>query len=503
VKRRTGIGLAVVAAGLAIVGLVRGCGRPGPAAAAVLSVPVVEGPLAITVKGSGDVRSRVSNKIIPPIKRSATITLLVPEGTRVASNDVVARFNPEDAQRRVQDLDAQLGDNEVSLNAAENGLEIQKMDNTTATKKAEQGLAAAQMELDKFLQGDEPLDRRNAELRVQTSIGELDRKEKRLEELGGLLKEGFVTEDEVDEARLEVGSAKVALETARIEKQLLEQYSLPLKRAGLENALAQARSELEKTRRQNEVQLQGKAQQVENARRTRDRTAVDLGNARKEIEALDVRATSEGVVVYGDPDQQWRRGEITVGAQVQPGQVLMTIPDVGGLIAVVNIPEADIHDVRTGQTAQITVDALPGRAFPAVVTKVAEVANSEGWWSSDVKQFRVELDLKDGQALKPGFSSEAEITVQQLERAVYVPVRAVFREGDQYCVYPDGGGSPNRVSVKVGRSSALYVQILDGVGPGVRLRLSPAETPPASAKAPATAPAKVPAPAKDRPGKRR
>jgi multidrug efflux pump subunit AcrA (membrane-fusion protein) len=257
---------------------------------------------------------------------------------------------------------------------------------------------------------------------------------------------------------------------------LLNDYTIPSKKASFEVAVTKAATEQEKTFKQNAALWRSKLQAVEACRRDMDRVESDVGAARKELESLEVHAPADGIVMYGDPEETWRRGEIQVGGTFHPGQVLMTIPDRTEVQAVVNIPESDIQNVRTGQTATITVEALPDRAFQGKVTKVWEVANAGGWWSSDVKEFKVEVSVRDGAELRPGFSCEVEIVTDVIPSARYLPVQAVFRDGDRYVVYPaDRAGAP--LDVKLGRASTAFVEIPNDLVPGTRVLLNPPAKP--------------------------
>lgn len=462
------LGAALIAAGCSRAG----AGDRSPAVA--LTVEVKPGPLVITVRGSGDVRARESRKVIPPIKRQAMITFLIPDGSIVASNTVVARLNTDDIERRMTDLESAVLEASNKLSSARTDLEIQGMDNTSSLKKAEQDLEAARMELQKLMQGDDPMERRNAEVKLQTAESDYARKERRYEELRSLLKEGFVTEDEVEEERLQLETAKLSVETTGIEKRLLNDYTLPLKKAAAEAALAKATTELDKARKQTQALDASKRQAVESAQRVMDRAVADLDRVREEMLAYEVRAPGDGVLMYGNPDESWRRGDIAVGGNYSPGQVMMTIPNRTAMLAVINIPEADIRNIKVGQPVTVTVEALADRHFAGTVTNVAEVANAGGWWSSDVKEFKVEVALVDGRELRPGFSCRAEIVTDAIASALYVPVNAVFREGDAFYVYPATLGSHGaRTEVKIGRSSVQFVEILDSLKAGTKVYLNP------------------------------
>jgi RND family efflux transporter MFP subunit len=232
------------------------------------------------------------------------------------------------------------------------------------------------------------------------------------------------------------------------------------------NSLESARTDLEKVRKNGAVRLRQKEQDVESARRSLEQTREELAELREQLTFCVVTAPTEGVVTYADPNRPWRRAEVQVGARISRGQVLMTIPDMSGMVAAVNVSEADVHRVRLGQRATVRSEALSDLVMRGAVTKVAEVANSGGWFGSDVKEFHVEIALENGVDLKPGFSCRSEIEAARVAEALTVPVQAVFREGDDLVAYRQVKGRSERTVVRVGETSDTRAQILDGVTDG-------------------------------------
>lgn len=452
--------------------LLSSCGRQDAAESETrLTATVTRGPLEITVRGAGEIRSKNSNKIIPKIRSSSVISYLVPDGSSVEKGDVVARFNTDDIERRINDIEARIEENLSKLNSAKTDLEIQIMDNTTNLKKANLDLTQAEMELKKFISGDKPLELRNAELKIRTAESELSRKKTRLDDLRSLLKEGFVTQDEVDEQSMAVDTAEISLETARIEKELLETYTLKLREQTYNAAVESAKTELEKTIKQNTARLDNRKQTVSAAQQTLERSRADLQTAQEELAACEVKAPVSGIVMHGDPNQRRWRSDIAVGATVHRGQVIMGIPDMSDLEVAINVHEADIHRIQPGQKARITVDAIDQRIFEGEVTYVAQVANSDGWLPSDVKEFEVKLSISGHANLKPGFSCEAEIITEQIPSTLYLPVAAVFREEDEYFVYTESRRGGQRRKVTTGSSSVQFVEITEGLEEGEKALL--------------------------------
>lgn len=464
----------IAAAAIVLLLLIRSCGRDdGAAAPDGVYATVEQGAMKVTVRASGEVLSREANRIIPRIKRQVQVSFMVPEGSRVAKDDVMARFAPDEIEQEINEAEATLADRELQVVSARTDLEIQDLENANALKIAEQAVSDAELELKKFSEGDEPKDIRAAELKIATSESERDRTVRKHAEAKDLLKEGFITEDQVEEERIAMETAAVDAETAQLELRILHEYDLPLRRNKALSTLEKARTELEKTAKKNEVQGQNKRQALDTAIRSRDRAELDLDALRKERADYEVRAPIGGVVNYGDPDNQWRRGDIQVGMNLNPGEVLFTLPDMSAMMANVNVPEADVDKVKAGQAASVYIEAMGRRTFTGEVVRVAEVANPSGWMSADVKEFKVEISLPGGEGLRPGFSCEAEIVVDQLAETLLLPIQSVFRDENGWVVYKGTPGDAEKKPVNIGRVSVTHVEVLDGLKKGERVLLNP------------------------------
>ena len=65
---------------------------------------------------------------------------------------------------------------------------------------------------------------------------------------------------------------------------------------------------------------------------------------------------------------------IHTGEVAQPGEALLTVVDLSRVKLAVYVPESQIGEVKLGQTAQVTVDAYPGRTFTGTVTHIDDQA---------------------------------------------------------------------------------------------------------------------------------
>jgi HlyD family secretion protein len=134
-----------------------------------------------------------------------------------------------------------------------------------------------------------------------------------------------------------------------------------------------------------------------------------------------------------------REGETVVtGIQGTEGATLMTLADMSVITAEVKVDETDIVNVQLGQTADVTVDALPGKTFKGTVTLVGDQAllRSSGQATStsttgteEAKDFKVVITLSGSapelSELRPGLSCTSKITTAHKTNVTSLPIQAL------------------------------------------------------------------------------
>src|SRR5205085_12397652 len=115
-----------------------------------------------------------------------------------------------------------------------------------------------------------------------------------------------------------------------------------------------------------------------------------------------------------------RLGEYVVpGIQNSNGSFLMTLSDMSIVTAEVKVDETDIVNVRMGQDADVTIDAVPGKIFHGKVTEIGSqaVLRSSGLATThsttstqEAKDFKVVVTLDSPpENLRPCLSTTANI----------------------------------------------------------------------------------------------
>ena len=131
-----------------------------------------------------------------------------------------------------------------------------------------------------------------------------------------------------------------------------------------------------------------------------------------------------------------REGEtVVVGIQNSPGSTLMTLANLSVITAEVQADETDIVNIKLGQPADVTIDAIPDKTFKGTVTEIGDnaivrstgVATTQTTGSSqEAKDFKVVVTLQDPPPnLRPGLSTTAKITTATRKNALAIPIQAL------------------------------------------------------------------------------
>jgi HlyD family secretion protein len=258
-------------------------------------------------------------------------------------------------------------------------------------------------------------------------------------------------------------------------------------RGTIEDRIAEAEAAYQRSRtnlQRSEAQLRGQAQQatagqVAAAEAQRQQASLALDAARDRADDLTVLAPAGGVVELaraggdspagvGDLDAlaggggdgleallggtgggAATAGPIATGVAVVPGQALLTIFDLSGFTAQVEVDEIDVVEVEEGQPVSVLVDAFPGTELSGVVAHVA-LAPRRGVTGASSYPVTVELrGVPEDVRLRVGLTASAEIEVRRIEAETVVPTSALLRRGEGEVVHVVRDGIAREVPVTV------------------------------------------------------
>jgi len=194
--------------------------------------------------------------------------------------------------------------------------------------------------------------------------------------------------------------------------------------------------------------------------RVNNKEQVKAGQLIAVIEANEstksVKAPISGTIV----EKYYKQGETS-----ESGKPLCIIYDLSCLTVTVSVDELDISKVSLGQHAVITADAVSGREYSGVVTRVGV----NGTVGNGVTTYPVDIRIDETEGLLPGMNIDATIVVAESSDALAIPSGAVARPSRVLVKSADGStaeGAPegySYVDVTTGLSDEDYVEVLSGI----------------------------------------
>lgn len=192
---------------------------------------------------------------------------------------------------------------------------------------------------------------------------------------------------------------------------------------------------------------------IENARISVSNAGSSLENAQDRLSDYEVTAPISGTVVTKSAK---------AGDKIEGGSsgTLCTIYDLTYLEMTMNIDELDISDVAVGQTVEVTADAVEGKTYTGVVTRVSVA----GVTSGGITAYPVTVRIDETDGLLPGMNVDAEIVIEESRDTLAIPCGALNR-GDTVLIT---AGSPSAVNAldQEAPESYVYVEVETGVSDG-------------------------------------
>lgn len=194
-----------------------------------------------------------------------------------------------------------------------------------------------------------------------------------------------------------------------------------------------------------------------------------LEEAHETLKKLSVVTPSSGIAIIS---RNWSsNNKFQIGDQCWGGFPVIQLPDLSSMKATVRINEVDVAKITKGMKVEIKPDAFSDSTFTGTVASIANLAvNKEG--SSKIKVFPVEILLNETHKnLLPGLTVSCRIIIDEIEDVLYVPLDAVFTEGDKSYVYRKSGGDFQKTAIEPGQNNTDYLVVKEGLKEGDEIAL--------------------------------
>lgn len=406
-------------------------------------VEVSRGELTARLTSSGTLKPIQAITYRSPVPgRDVEIRDLAPEGSRVQAGDVLVRLDTTDLEIELARVRQEHRQAQMDLQVAEG-----EWDEAGAEVKA-------------VTEGEGALTVEEARSTLQRAQKKAERLRQEYEKLRPLLDKGFITREELARTEDSLEEAEEELLLARRRTEVIVQLSHPREQKRAALVLSQ------------------KAAQLGHQRTRVNETELRLNMLTNLVNGCTIRARGPGLVVYEENLNANPRRKLRIGDRVFATQGIVTIPEVNRMLVEASVSEAEVHRVRTGQAAEIRVEAFPDLRLTGTVTRVGTLAAASPARPFDDKRFDLVITLDPTTAeLRPEMSIRADVIVGTRTNVLMVPVTAIFNnQGTRVAHVVTATGIDTR-PVDLGESNDRMVEIVAGLSEGERVSLIAPEAP--------------------------
>ena len=210
----------------------------------------------------------------------------------------------------------------------------------------------------------------------------------------------------------------------------------------------------------------------------RNKAQLDIKQANDRIASMSIKAPISGIFArkYNTNGLNfWGPGmtlpEYQEGDQTFPGSAVATILDTSQMQVFCRVPEAARADIKVGDSAEIIVDSMPGKPFPAKVKTIAGLASGSEFGGDSTRSFDAtfEMDQPDAR-LRPGQTTQVIVQGEHLQNVLFLPRPALFiHEGKPVVFAKVGRGFESRpVTIKHMTESQV---VIEGLTEGTEVAL--------------------------------
>lgn len=270
---------------------------------------VKRGDLLISVVEEGSLKSANEVVIRNNLEGSTRIISLVPEGSNVKQGDLLVELDASELKERINREEISYQDKLFFYLQAEENLKIRRSQIESNIKAAELEVELAQLEFEKYRDGDAPKLVQNAESRIQILEEEVRMASERQTRTLQLFDHNNASKSEVEADTLSLRYRQNQLDQSRESLRLLKRYTVPNTVRMHESNLEKAKHELEQLKQRSAAELAQAEADLKTSKGALEVMETAVARLKKQLEFTKIYAPKDGLVLYASMSPFAGRGE--------------------------------------------------------------------------------------------------------------------------------------------------------------------------------------------------
>ena len=416
-----------------------------------------------------------------------TVVKAVNHGQRVKKGDQLVWLDMSKIDEQLQDMQYALELGKLSRRLALKEQELLEKTVPLDLKSAERDKRIADEDLAYFMKTDRDFQIESAKYSLKSSQQSLEYAMEELKQLEEMYKADDLTEETEEivlkRARNDVERAKFYLKSSELRNKQTIETELPREEQQLVDAAQRADLAAAKATASLPVSLEKKKVELEEKRLSDARAQQEWEELRDDRAMMEVKSPGDGYVYYGQCTRgSWASVEsmssqLTEGGKLSPNSVFMTVVAPRPLRIRVDVPEKELHRLKTNARGKAVPDGYPEMELPVTCAGVSPFPIGKGTFDGT---FDVALS-DDARPIVPGMNCKLTLVVYDKKDALTVPADAVFEDaanGQRDLVYvKKADGTPEKRKVVVGQKTDSKWEIVRGLSANEEILLKQPETP--------------------------
>jgi|GEM_PF-5742150 len=441
-------------------------------------VQAVQKDIKETVPASGDIMVD-RDVVITRELVGEVLDVFVDEGDTVTTGQVLMQIDPRDYADTVNSLSAsisgldsqiqsaylQYGLSKVEVNTRINQA-IQRRESAYAQLlQAQSAMASAQSRLEELTTGLRPQEIEQARQQLEQATANYNKAEADYNRAKLLYEEGAIAKQDLESAETHFLVAKSQMNSAASGYELAKEGSrkeeIEIARQNLKGAkegVKLANSQYIQAKEEEKLAYAQKSlidiqyQQIRALEEQKKQLSSQLSTASRKLQLTRVTSPIDGAVV----EKFVNKGDRIAGLS----SPLFRIIDLSSIYFRAKISEKDINNIKVKQTAEIRIDAIPGKVFEGYIEELIPSA------ALTTRQFEVKIRFLPDPALKElreSMYARGEIIIREIKDALLLPKECIVRQNGKSFVYVVNNNKAHLKEVTPGIEVGENIEIKKGI----------------------------------------
>jgi HlyD family secretion protein len=420
---------------------------------------------SIEVRTLGELEAERSISISSSIKtEQPKVIELIEDGANVNTGDLLVKIDALPFETKIKELKATLEENEAKIHTLEQALKWEIEQCEHAAKTAALEMEVAQLEINKIMSGDGPLEIARLKAAMQKAKVKYEELLSYSEDVKELEEQGLLNAAEIRQTEKKLQEEREHYENASLQYESFINYVHPMQIKKAETSLKCLINKQEEAQRTAKYNVEKARLALAQAQQTLGSTQRQLNEAEHELTMTEIHAPSPGIVVLKEEFRNNQRRKPRLGDILVRNQTVLDLPDLRSMLVKTKVREIDLYKIDIGKNATIEVDAYPNLQFAGKVTFIGILAVTDVLRPSDEKHFEVKVAVdKTDPRLRPGMTSRVIIHTDEIKNQLSLPIHAVFECDKMHYCYVKQKDGYVKSPVQIGLSNEHWVHIISGL----------------------------------------